>query len=93
MEHKFLAHGIEDSVGVAVQDIKAGEEVMGYTLDTNQAVTVKANHDIPLGHKIALKAIKSGEFVIEYAEKIGRATQDINEGDWVHIHNIKSARW
>jgi (2R)-sulfolactate sulfo-lyase subunit alpha len=93
MNHKFLVHGREDNVGVAVQDIKAGEDVIGVFLDTNGETTIKSNHDIPLGHKIALMSIKIGDFVFEYGETIGKATQDINPGDWVHIHNIKSARW
>jgi (2R)-sulfolactate sulfo-lyase subunit alpha len=93
MNHKFLAHGQEDNVGVAVQDIAAGESVIGVYLETNGETTVKANHDIKLGHKIALKPVKAGEFVYEYGEIIGKATQGINIGDWVHIHNIKSARW
>jgi (2R)-sulfolactate sulfo-lyase subunit alpha len=93
MNHKFLAHGKEDNVGVAVQDIVAGEKVIGVFLDTNGETSINSNHDIKLGHKIALKAIGNGEYAYEYGEIIGKATQKINAGDWVHIHNIKSARW
>ncbi|MDR3590502.1 MAG: UxaA family hydrolase [Negativicutes bacterium] len=93
MRHKFLVHGVEDNVGVAVQDITAGENVIGVFLDTDGETTIKSNHDIPLGHKIALKALKTGEFATEYGETIGKTTQDIKPGDWVHIHNLKSARW
>ncbi|TWH51800.1 UxaA family hydrolase [Sporomusa sp. KB1] len=93
MMHKFLIHGKEDNVGVAVQDIKAGEDVVGIFLDTDTEITVKANQDIQLGHKIALNMIKTDDFVVEYAEIIGKATKSISRGDWVHIHNIKSARW
>ncbi|SDF02689.1 UxaA family hydrolase [Sporomusa acidovorans] len=93
MEHKILIHGAADTVGVAVQDIKAGETVIGVYLDTNTDITITSNYDIPLGHKIALKTIPAGEFVYEYGEKIGKATQNINLGDWAHVHNLKSARW
>lgn len=93
MAHKFLIHGIEDSVGVAVADIKAGEPVVGVYLDSNKEINITANHDIPLGHKIALVDLAVDDFVIEYAEKIGKATQPIKIGDWTHVHNIKSARW
>jgi (2R)-sulfolactate sulfo-lyase subunit alpha len=93
MKHKFLSHAPHDNVGVAVEDIKAGEEVLGVMLDNNQETVLISNNDIPLGHKIALQLIKKGDFVFEYGEKIGVATDDINKGDWVHIHNIKSARW
>ncbi|SFH02861.1 Altronate dehydratase [Desulfotomaculum arcticum] len=93
MKHKFLVHGYEDNVGVAVQDINTGENVIGVFLDTNDETTIQSNHDIPLGHKIALKPIKTGEYVFEYGETIGKAVQDINPGDLVHVHNIKSVRW
>lgn len=91
--HKFLVHEDGDYVGVAVQDIKAGEEVLGVDLHEGKGLRVKSNHDIPLGHKIALKAVKKGEVVIKYGENIGNATQDISVGDWVHTHNLKTARW
>jgi len=93
MKHKFLIHGVEDHVGVAVEDITAGEEVMGVFLDTNGETFVRSNHDINLGHKISIVELKTGDLVHEYGEVIGKATQDIKVGDWVHIHNIKSARW
>lgn len=93
MDHKVLIHSMKDTFGVAVQDIKAGETIVGVFLDTNAEMTVKSNHDIPLGHKIALKSIKLGEYVYEYGEQIGKATQNINRGDWAHVHNLKSARW
>lgn len=93
MNHKFLVHEDEDSVGVAVQDIKAGEMVIGAMVEGDKQINVKSNHDIPLGHKIALKPVKKGNILIKYGENIGNATQDINVGDWVHTHNLKTARW
>lgn len=42
------------------------------------------------GHKIALEDIKSGENIIKYGYPIGYATEDINAGDHVHTHNIKT---
>ncbi|MCE5226199.1 MAG: UxaA family hydrolase [Porphyromonadaceae bacterium] len=91
--HKFLLHDAQDDVGVAVQDIKASEEVLGVDIHTGKEFHVKANHDIPLGHKISLKDKKQGEALIKYGEKIGNLTQDIKVGDWVHTHNLKTARW
>ncbi|AFM02067.1 MULTISPECIES: UxaA family hydrolase [Desulfitobacterium] len=91
--HKFLLHEAQDDVGVAVQDIKAGEEVMGVDIHSGKECHVKANHDIQLGHKIALKGKKQGESLIKYGENVGKVTQDIKVGDWVHTHNLKTARW
>lgn len=93
MRHKFLLHDEVDNVGVAVQDIKTGESVIGIILKNDAEITVKSNHDISLGHKIAVKPMKVGELATEYGEPIGKVTQNINTGDWVHIHNLKSARW
>jgi len=92
-KHKFLMHDKEDSVGVAVADIVKGEKVFGAFLHGDELVEVVANDNIPLGHKIALKNVKSGEYVMKYDEKIGLAKQDIKVGDWVHTHNLKGYRW
>lgn len=91
--HKFLVHEDGDYVGVAVEAIKAGEEVVGVDLHGDKVFNVHSNHDIPLGHKISLKAVTKGEVIIKYGENIGTATQDIKVGDWVHTHNLKTARW
>ncbi|GAB6152712.1 UxaA family hydrolase [Desulfosporosinus burensis] len=91
--HKFLVHNDGDYVGVAIQDIQAGEEVLGVELHSGKEYHVKSNHDIPLGHKIALQAIKSGETILKYGENIGVATADVKIGDWVHTHNLRTARW
>ena len=56
----------------------------------NVGVTLTADGNIPAGHKFALKDIKKGEYVIKYGEIIGRATQNIQKGEWVHTHNVKS---
>ena len=56
----------------------------------NIGVCLDGNDKIPAGHKYALKDIAKGEYVIKYGEIIGRASQDIQEGEWVHTHNVKS---
>jgi len=48
---------------------------------------IMANHDIPIGHKVALKTLKKGGAVIRYGETIAQATENIEVGDWVHVHN------
>ncbi len=55
-------------------------------------MTVKANADIPYGHKIALVDIPKGAQVTKYALSIGSALEDIKAGDHVHIHNVESNR-
>ncbi|CAN5911640.1 UxaA family hydrolase [soil metagenome] len=91
--HKFLIHKKGDHVGVATADIEEGETVIGVYMDDDSTVEVVSKGDIPLGHKIAVDEIHSGGGVIEYGIKIGDAKADLTVGDYVHTHNIKSARW
>lgn len=42
------------------------------------------------GHKYALKPIKQGENIIKYGSPIGHATCDIEIGEHVHTHNVKT---
>lgn len=56
----------------------------------NVGVCLDGSKTIPAGHKYALRYIAKGEYVVKYGEIIGRATQDIQAGEWVHTHNVKS---
>ena len=38
------------------------------------------------------EAIPYGSTVLKYGESIGIATKDIQRGDYVHVHNLDSAR-
>ncbi|AAK41498.1 hypothetical protein SULI_11375 [Saccharolobus solfataricus] len=90
----FLIHNKNDNVGVAIADIKTGQEVEGiYIEDMTQGPKIKAISDIPLGHKIALKDIRQSDIVIKYGRPIGSAIKDIKVGEHVHVHNIRSNRW
>jgi altronate dehydratase len=44
---------------------------------------------IPFGHKAARCAIAKGEPVVKYGVAIGVATQDIEVGEHVHVHNCR----
>lgn len=91
--HKFLIHRKGDHVGVAIEDITAGERVEGVCLDESEATRVTTNQAVPLGHKVALVDLKEGGEVIEYGVRVGIAKSPIKTGDLVHTHNIRSARW
>ena len=90
---RFIMHDKNDSVGVAVTEIKAGEVLEGWVMEDDSTVTVTAINNIPLGHKIAMVPVKVGESIIKYSVKIGKTVQDIAVGEHVHIHNLKTARW
>lgn len=91
--HKFMVHEKGDDVGVATEDIREREDVTGVYMDTGETLQVEARGDIPLSHKIALSDITKADEVIEYGTRIGVATQAISVGEYVHTHNIRSARW
>ena len=91
---QFLVHdAAHDNVGVAVVDIKAGQDVEGRDLVTNKTLKAKAAKDIPLGHKIALKEFKVGDTIMKYGCDIGKVVAAIKAGDHVHVHNVKTKRW
>ena len=76
-----------DTVGTAIADIPAGTSI---TMGENTEVIVE--RDVDFGHKVALQRIDADENVRKYGESIGRATQPIPPGDWVHTHNLESDR-
>lgn len=43
-----------------------------------------------LGHKVACRRIGKGEKILKYGVSIGSATRDIELGEHVHLHNMKS---
>lgn len=91
--HKFLIHKRGDHVGVATSDISDGEDVVGVYMDDDSTVEVSARGSVPLGHKIAVEDLPHGGAVIEYGIQIGKAPDGLSVGDYVHTHNLKSARW
>jgi (2R)-sulfolactate sulfo-lyase subunit alpha len=91
---QFLVHDAShDNVGVAVVDVKAGQEIEGRDLVTNKVLKAKVLMDIPLGHKIALKDFKVGDTIFKYSVDIGKVVAAIKQGDHVHVHNVKTKRW
>jgi (2R)-sulfolactate sulfo-lyase subunit alpha len=90
----FIVHNEGDNVGVVVvEDATGGRELVGWVMETDRTIRLKVLADVPLGHKLAMRAIPNGETIIKYDHDIGRATQDIPAGGYVHAHNIKTKRW
>ena len=71
----------KDNVAVALVDLKKGETA-------ENGIILKT--DVPMGHKIALCDIKSGEKIIKYGYSIGSAKEDIKRGNHIHTNNLKS---
>ena len=90
----FVVHDEDDSVGVVVvEGVKAGDELTGWIMDQDKDITFKATDDIPIGHKLAIKALKEGDTVMKYGVDIGKVVADIAVGGHAHVQNIKTKRW
>lgn len=91
---QFLVHESADTVGVVVvEDVKAGQDLNGWVMDTDETITLKVRDDVPIGHKFALNDIKAGDTIIKYGHDIGKAIADIPKGGHAHVQNIKTKRW
>jgi (2R)-sulfolactate sulfo-lyase subunit alpha len=94
MRTDFIVHDKADTVGVAVvEDIQPDRTLTGWIMETDETIEVKALDAVPLGHKIALDHIRSGDTVLKYGYDVGRAVADIPKGGHVHVHNLKTKRW
>jgi predicted RecA/RadA family phage recombinase len=78
----LLAPG--DNIAVATAELAAGSrrEVAG------RIIVLRSSVDV--GHKFAVRSIRSGERIVKYGAPIGVATRDIEAGDYVHTHNMTS---
>ncbi|MBM3451050.1 MAG: hypothetical protein FJX78_08770 [Armatimonadetes bacterium] len=93
MTYHALAHRQSDHVAVAVRDLSPGDAIIVRVLEGGPDVTIAVRDLIPLGHKVALEDVPAGADVIEYGERIGRASGAIARGAHVHTHNVKTVRW
>lgn len=75
----------QDHVATLTGSVAAGDIV----LITGQGETreIAALGDMPAGHKLAVRPVRQYDQILKYGEVIGEATQDIAEGEHVHIHN------
>lgn len=85
----FLKINENDNVVVALNTIPAGETITVETPEGSKSVT--ALEEIPAGHKMAIQDIPEGGEVIKYGYRIGNAKEAIKTGNWIHVHNVKTA--
>ncbi len=90
----LLVHDKADNVGVVVvEGLKAGTEMLGVVTHDNSDFRLTAKADIPIGHKVALTALKAGDTAVKYGEDIGKMVGAAEPGEHVHTHNLKTKRW
>ncbi|MCM1100057.1 MAG: altronate dehydratase family protein [Clostridium sp.] len=85
----FLKINENDNVVVALNTIHAGETI---TVEAEGgAKSVTALEEIPAGHKMAICDIPEGGEVIKYGYRIGNTKEAVKTGNWIHVHNVKTA--
>ena len=72
-----------DNVAVARVEIAEGQAFSELGITSRQS--------IPCGHKIALADIPAGKVVVKYGQIIGVASNPIQAGDHIHLHNLVMA--
>lgn len=80
----------EDDVAVLLHPGNKGDIVRARSPSGDLDVLLL--EDIPQHHKVALQAIELNAPVRRATVAIGSATQAIEKGAWVHVHNLRSLK-
>ena len=75
----------DDNVLVCCRAVRVGER---FRIGPDEEIHVLQDTD--LGHKLARRALSTGEKVIKYGAPIGSMTAGVQPGGWIHLHNMKS---
>jgi len=73
----------KDNVAIALTDIPEGSQV--FLPDGRNFISLT---DIPYSHKVLLANLGAGDNVIKYGEVIGQVNADLQQGEWIHTHNL-----
>ena len=91
---QLLVHHPDDNVGVVVvEGLTANTDMLCVVTHDDSDFRLTSRHDIPIGHKVAVKPLKAGDTVIKYGEDIGKMVGPAGKGGHVHTHNLKTKRW
>lgn len=80
----FLKIAPNDNVAVALQSLDKGTVI---SLDGD---SFELKNSVERAHKFALCSIKEDDNIMKYGYPIAHATQDITQGEHVHVHNVKT---
>ncbi|MCH3965982.1 MAG: UxaA family hydrolase [Clostridium sp.] len=79
-----------DNVATATSEILPGTDIV--LKINNDDLKLHVLEKIPFGHKLAIRNIDEDEKIIKYGEAIGVASENIKQGEHVHVHNLKPIR-
>jgi altronate dehydratase small subunit len=89
---KALQINSKDNVVTATYDIEMGENIEVISPEGEIILEPTTIDNIPFGHKLTIVELVEGDEIIKYGEVIGIASRSIQLGEWVHTHNVESAR-
>ena len=92
MTRKALIIHTDDNLANLIGPGKKGEAVECTIEGQQEKCTSSLLDDIPPNHKFARVDLKAGDTIIKYGLNMGRASRDIQCGQYVHVHNIESNR-
>ncbi len=72
-----------DNVLVALQDLPAGKQIQF------KGSTIQLKQNIPAKHKFPLTGLHTGDPIVMYGVLVGKATQDIMEGEPITVNNLR----
>lgn len=77
-----------DNVATLLADAEAGAVTIRGEAEAHE---LSLAEPIKMGHKVAVRAIAEEQPIVKYGVAIGKATRPIAPGEWVHLHNCRSA--
>ena len=81
---KYIKINPADTVVVCLQPMQKGEKI---EIDGRVIVLLQ---DTPAGHKVLISDTPEGADIIKYGYPIGHAREDLQAGQWVNEHNLKT---
>ena len=90
----IIIHDEKDNVGVVViEKIPPNQDCNCWIKENDKSSKIQSKSEIPLGHKIAMIDLKEGDSILKYGHDIGKVVKNINKGEHVHVHNVKTKKW
>ena len=85
--HELIVLHAADNVAVA--RVALGENA---DIERPDGSTLRVRVPIDAGHKVALRFIAQGEVILKYGQAIGVASESIEAGEHVHVHNVEMGK-
>lgn len=88
--NQFMIMDEKDNVAVALSDLEAGQSIRFSVCGEKK--TLNLMDSIEFGHKFSLQPLTPGEEIYKYGHVIGLATEPVDAGRHIHVHNVESIR-